>query len=192
MKFLYDFFPLLLFFIGFKLYDIYVATAIAMAASFFQVSWYYWRHRKFETPHLVGLGVITIFGGLTLILQNENFIMWKPTIVYWIMGSVVLASQWWGKKTAIERLLEGKVKLPAHMWARQNLSWGIFFITLGAVNIYVAFFYGLELDADVRQDIWVNFKVFGFLGLTFLFIIVQAVGMAKYMEEPPNTKEEDS
>lgn len=184
MKFLYDLFPLLLFFAAFKLYDIYVATAVAIVASFVQVGGFWLRHRRFETMHLVTLAVIVVFGGLTLILRDDTFIKWKPTLVYWILAGLVLGSQIVGTKTAIERLLGKQLALPPHVWARQNLSWGIFFLALGALNIYVAFYYAPELDAAARQDIWVKFKVFGLLGLTLLFTLFQALLMARHVTHP--------
>jgi intracellular septation protein len=189
MKFLYDLFPLLLFFAAFKFYDIYVATAVAIAASFLQTGLFWLKHRRFETMHLITLAVIAVFGGLTLMLHDDTFIKWKPTLVYWILAALLLASQWFGKKTIIERMMSAQVALPAPVWKRLNLSWGIFFAVLGAVNIYVAFFYGLDLDADTRRSIWVNFKVFGLLGLTLLFVVGQAVFMAKHMQQKPENGE---
>ena len=189
MKFLYDLFPLLLFFAAFKFYDIYVATAVAIAASFLQTGLFWLKHRRFETMHLITLAVIAVFGGLTLALHDETFIKWKPTLVYWILAALLLASQWIGKKTIIERMMSAQVALPAPVWKRLNLSWGIFFAVLGAVNIYVAFFYGLDLDADTRRSIWVNFKVFGLLGLTLLFVVGQAFFMARHMQHKPETGE---
>ena len=186
MKFLYDLFPLLLFFAAFKLYDIYVATAVAIVASVVQVAAFWWRHRRFETLHLVTLAVIVVFGGLTLILRDDTFIKWKPTLVYWILAGIVLGSQWLGQKTATERLLGHQLTLPPQVWARQNLSWGIFFIVLGALNLYVAFYYAPELDAVARQDIWVKFKVFGLLGLTLAFTLLQAAFMARHLPANPD------
>ena len=185
MKFLYDLFPLLLFFAAFKLYDIYVATAVAIVASFLQVGLFWLKHRRFETMHLVTLAVIAVFGGLTLALHDDTFIKWKPTLVYGILAALVLASQWFGKKTAIERMMSAQIALPATVWRRLNLSWGLFFLVLGAANIYVAFYYGLDLDPEVRRGIWVNFKVFGLLGLTLLFTVIQAFFMAKHIQEKP-------
>lgn len=189
MKFLYDLFPLLLFFAAFKYFDIYVATAVAIVASFAQVTLFWLRHRRFEAMHLITLAVIAVFGGLTLALHDDTFIKWKPTLVYWILAAIVLASQWLGKKTAIERMMSAQITLPTPVWKRLNLSWGIFFVVLGAANVYVAFYYGLELDAETRRNIWVNFKVFGLLGLTFLFTIVQAFFMAKYIQNKPENGE---
>ncbi|MGE5242506.1 MAG: septation protein A [Bacteroidota bacterium] len=185
MKFLYDLFPLLLFFAAFKLYDIYVATAVAIVASFVQVGFFWLKHRRFETMHLVTLAVIVVFGGLTLALHNDVFIKWKPTLVYWILAALVLASQWFGRITLIERMMSAQVALPPPVWKRLNLSWGLFFAALGAANLYVAFYYGLDLDAETRRNIWVNFKVFGLFGLTLVFAIAQAVFMAKHIQEKP-------
>lgn len=185
MKFLYDLFPLLLFFAAFKFYDIYAATAVAIAASFAQVGYFWFRHHRVETMHVVTLAVIAVFGGLTLLLHDDTFIKWKPTLVYWILGALVLASQWFGRKTIVERMMSAQITLPAQAWKRLNLSWGIFFAALGALNLYVAFYYGLDLDAETRQGIWVNFKVFGLLGITLLFVVVQAFFMSKHMQDKP-------
>jgi len=182
MKFLFDLFPLLLFFAAFKLFDIYVATGVAIAASFGQVGIFWLKHRRFETIHLITLAVIVIFGGLTLALRDDTFIRWKPTIVYWLLGTLILGSHMIGKKTVIEHLLGAKIKLPARVWSQYNLSWGVFFLLMGALNIYVAFYYGLDLDETTRREIWVNFKVFGLLGLTLVFTIVQAMFLAKYID----------
>jgi len=185
MKFLYDLFPLLLFFAAFKFYGIYAATAVAIAASFAQVGYFWFRHHRVETMHVVTLAVIAVFGGLTLLLHDDTFIKWKPTLVYWILGALVLASQWFGRKTIVERMMSAQIALPAQVWKRLNLSWGVFFAALGAVNLYVAFYYGLDLDAETRQGIWVNFKVFGLLGITLLFVVVQAFFMSKHMQDKP-------
>lgn len=185
MKFLYDLFPLLLFFAAFKFYDIYVATAVAIAASFVQVGLFWLKHRRFETMHLITLAVIAVFGGLTLALHDDTFIKWKPTLVYWILAALVLGSQYIGKKTIIERMMAAQISLPSAVWRRLNLSWGIFFAVVGAANIYVAFYYGLDLDPETRREIWVNFKVFGLLGLTLLFTVIQAVFIAKHVQDKP-------
>lgn len=185
MKFLYDLFPLLLFFAAYKYYDIYVATGVAIVASIVQVAGYWWKHRRFETMQIVTLGVIVVFGGMTLLLQDDTFIKWKPTLVYWILAALILGSHLVGKRTLMGRLLGSQVSLPEPVWRRLNLSWGAFFTVVGALNLYVAFFYGTDLDAATRQNIWVNFKVFGLMGLTLLFIVVQAVFMARHMQDKP-------
>jgi len=183
MKFLFDVFPLLLFFAAFKLYDIYVATAVAIVASIAQVGVFWWRHRRFETMHLITLAVIVVFGGLTLLLHNDTFIKWKPTILYWVFGALVLGSHLVGSKTVMERLLGGQLKLPARVWHQVNLAWGLFFLAVGALNLYVAFYYAPEQAAEIRQATWVNFKVFGLMGLTFAFAIVQALFLARHMRD---------
>lgn len=184
MKFLFDVFPLLLFFAAFRLSDIYVATAVAIVASFAQVGIYWWRRRKFETMHLITLAVIAVFGGLTLALHNDTFIRWKPTILYWVFALLVLGSQFVGEKTVMQRLLGAQLSLTSRVWRNYNLSWGLFFAVAGALNLYVAFYYGLDRDESVRQATWVNFKVFGLLGLTFAFAVVQALFLARHMKEP--------
>ncbi len=180
MKFLYDLFPLLLFFAAFKFYGIYVATAVAMVASLVQVSAFWLKHRRFETTHLVTLAVIVVFGSLTIALRDDTFIKWKPTLVYWIFAALLLGSQVFGKKTAIERMLGQQFELPPAVWARQNLSWAIFFIAAGILNLYVAFYYAPELDAAARLDTWVDFKAFVLPGLTLAFALLQAVSMARH------------
>ncbi len=189
MKFLFDYFPLILFFGAFKLYDIYIATGVAMVASFTQVGVFWLKHRRFENLHLITLAAITIFGGLTLILHDDTFIMWKPTIVYWIMATLFIGSQFIGKKTLLERMLGKQIELPLHIWTRQNISWAVFFIFLGALNIYVAFYYAPDADPQVRLATWVNFKVFGTLVLTVVFIVLQALMMGKHMKQVENKGE---
>jgi intracellular septation protein len=184
MKFLFDVFPLLLFFAAFKVYGIYVATAVAIVASFAQVGYYWFRHRRFETMHLITLAVIVVFGGLTLALHNDTFIRWKPTILYWIFAVLVLGSHFVGEKTAMERMLGNQLTLNAQVWRYYNLSWGLFFIIAGALNLYVAFFYAPDQAESVRQATWVNFKVFGLLGLTLAFAFIQALFLARYFKAP--------
>lgn len=192
MKFLYDYFPLILFFVAFKIYGIYTATAVAIAASFVQVGYYWMRHRRFENMHLVTLGVITVFGGLTLILHDETFIKWKPTIAYWVLAMVFIGSQFIGKKTLLQRMLGKQIAMPKRIWTQQNILWAVFFIALGGLNIYVAFYYALDQDPETRTNTWVNFKLFGTLGLTLVFIVVQALFMAKHIqqkEQPPKEEQ---
>ena len=185
MKLLFDFFPLVLFFGAFKLYDIYVATLVAMAASLAQVVFIRIRHRRFETTHLVTLFVILLFGGMTLIFQDDMFIKWKPTIVNWIFAVVVLGSQFIGKRTVLERLLGAQMQMPARIWKKVNVSWGLFFFVSGLLNLYVAFYFRTHLDEAARTDFWVNFKVFGLLGLTLAFSIIQMMIVARYISTEP-------
>lgn len=187
MKFLYDFFPLILFFTAAKLYDIYIATGVAIAASAVQVTLFYFRHKRFETMHLVTLGVLVVFGGMTILLHDDTFIKWKPTIVNWIFAIILIGSQWIGSKTVIERLLSKQITLPDFVWGKLNMSWSMFFLVMGTLNLYIAFYYRLDLDEQARTDNWINFKVFGITGLTFIFVIIQALYMAKYMPRDEKT-----
>ena len=182
MKILFDFFPLILFFGAYKFYGIFVATAVAIIASILQVGFFWIRQRRFETTHLITLAVIVIFGGMTLIFQNDIFIKWKPTIVEWIFATMILGSHLTGRRTALEFMLGSQLKLPQTVWRKVNLGWGLFFLMVGALNLYVAFFFRLDLDTQARTDLWVNFKVFGLMGLTLVFAIVQMLMIAKHVE----------
>jgi intracellular septation protein len=174
MKFLFDFLPILLFFVIFKLYDIYLATAVAIAASTLQVAWLWLQHRKVESMPLVTLALIVVLGGATLVLQDETFIKWKPTAVNWLFGAVFLGSQFIGKKTITERMLGANMALPRTVWSRLNASWVIFFVAMGVVNLYIAFNFDTET--------WVNFKLFGMMGLTLVFVLGQAFYLARHLK----------
>ncbi len=176
MKLLYDFFPILLFFVAYKIFDIYVATAVAIVASFIQVGWFWLQYRRVEKMHVITLLMITVLGGATLIFHDDTFIKWKVSVVNWLFGIAFLGSQFIGKKPIIQRMMEASVELPQKIWTRLNLVWALFFISTGFLNLYVAYNYDL--------DTWVNFKMFGMLGLTFLFILAQALFIGRYVKEP--------
>jgi intracellular septation protein len=173
MKFLFDLFPILLFFLAYKLYDIYVATAVAIGAAFVQTGAYWLKHRKFEKMHLVTLGILVLFGGLTLALHDPMFIKWKPTVVNWLFGIAFLGSQVIGKKTLIERMMGHAISAPSAVWGRLNWAWTLFFVFMGLLNLYVAF--------NFSEDTWVNFKLFGMMGLTLVFVFAQAFYLSRYM-----------
>ncbi len=175
MKFLFDFFPIILFFIAYKWGGIYVATLVAMAASLAQVLWGRFRLGHFEKMPLITLVTLVVLGGATLLFRNEAFIKWKPTIVYWILGLGFLLSQWIGHKPAIQRIAENSIQLNPAAWPRLNLSWVVFFIGMGFLNIYVM--------QNFDTDTWVNFKLFGSLGLTFLFVLGQSIYMFRHRTE---------
>ncbi len=181
MKALFDFFPLLLFFAAFKLYDIYIATAIAIVATFVQVGFVWLKYRRFEPTHVVTLVVISVFGGMTLFFQDDAFIMWKPSVVNWIFAVVVLGSML-VKRSVIKMLMGKQLELPDPVWHWLSISWGLFFLVMGFLNMYVAFYYQLDMSEEVRRETWVNFKVFWMLGLTLLFSIVQMFFIAKYID----------
>lgn len=175
MKLLADFLPIVLFFAAFKLYGIYAATAVAMAASLGQVGYVWLRHRRVETMHVITLAVVLLFGGATLLLKDEMFIKWKPTAVNWLFGLAFLLSQWIGEQPLIQRMLAGNVALPEPVWRRLNLMWTVFFLALGGANLVVVYNFDTET--------WVNFKLFGLLGLTVAFIIGQSVYLYRYLPE---------
>lgn len=185
MKFLFDLFPVILFFVAYKMYDIFIATAVAIAASAIQVAIFWIKHRRFEKMHLITLGLITVLGGATLIFQDAAFIKWKVSVVNWVFGLAFIASSYIGEKTLAERMMGSSITLADNIWQRLNWSWGIFFIIVGFINVYVAFYYGLGMDEKTREEIWVNFKLFGVMGLTFTFVIAQAFYMTRHIQEEP-------
>jgi intracellular septation protein len=174
MKFLFDFFPVILFFIAFKLADIYVATAVAIAATFIQVGWLKLRGKRVEPMLWASFAIIAVFGGATLALQDETFIKWKPTVLYWLFGAV-LAGAVLFRRNLIRVMLSEQVHLPDAVWSRLNWSWIGFFAFMGAINLYVAYNYS--------TDHWVNFKLFGGMGLMLLFVLAQALVLSRYVEE---------
>ena len=175
MKLLFDFFPIILFFAAYKIYGIYVATVVAIVAALVQVGFSWFKNRKVENMHLVTLALIVVLGGATLYLQDERFIKWKPTIVNWLFGLAFLGSQLIGKYTFIERMMKEKIRLPKVIWRRLNLSWALFFFVLGFANLFVIYNYD--------TDTWVNFKLFGMLGLTLVFVVLQALVLSRFIPE---------
>jgi intracellular septation protein len=188
LKFLYDFLPIIIFFGTYKLTDndIYAATLAAIIATLIHSSIQWFMHKKLENQHIINLVVILFFGSLTLIFHDDTFIKWKVTVINWTFGLVLLVSQFIGKKNIIQRQLEEAIKLPDPIWIRLNLMWVSFFLFCGLLNLYVAFFYGQDMSAEIRQEIWVEFKLYGMLGLTFAFMILQIFYLQRHIiiEEP--------
>lgn len=220
MKFLADFFPVLLFFLVYKLYNIYAATAVAILASIGQVGFYWFKNHRVETMHLVTLVLLLVFGGLTIALQDRTFIMWKPSIVNWLFAAAFLASHVFGERTLIERMMSQAIQVAPPIWRRLNLLWVGFFTLMGVANLVVAsgFFsaeralmaaagasadidltrcaelftdqvLGLCLEAQQREATWVNFKLFGMMGLTLAFVIAQSFYLARHIKDPEPTEE---
>jgi intracellular septation protein len=175
MKFLFDLFPVLLFFAAFKLFDIYIATAVAIAGTFLQIGWLKWKRRKVDTMMWVTLIIIVVFGGATLVLHDETFIKWKPTVLYWLFAAALGGAELLFRKNLIRATLGEQVRLPDSVWTRLNWSWAGFFVFMGAVNLYVAF--------NFSTDTWVSFKLFGGMGLMLLFVLLQAAFLARHMDE---------
>ena len=175
-KLLFDFFPVLLFFIAFKLEDdpkrgIMIATAVIIVATLFQVGYMRLRHGRIEKLHLVTLALVVVLGGLTLALDDERFIKWKTTVVNWGFALVFLGSQYIGSKPIVRRLMDSRVTLPDAAWTRLNLGWTGFFAFLGAANLFVAYRYS--------TDAWVEFKFYGVIGLTIAFIAAQTAWLMR-------------
>jgi intracellular septation protein len=176
MKFLFDLFPVILFFASYKFSgDIKIATGVAILATFAQVGWVHFRHGKADKMLWVSLGLIVVFGGMTLIFDDPTYIKWKPTVLYWLFAAVLLGSALFLRKNLIRAMLEQQVSLPEPVWLRLNLSWVAFFTVMGGLNLYVAFNYS---ESD-----WVNFKLFGGMGLMLVFIVAQGLLLAKYVEQ---------
>lgn len=175
MKFLFDIFPVVVFFAVFKLYGIYPATAAAIAATVVQVAWSWWRHRKVDNMLWVTLGIIVVFGGATLLLRDETFIKWKPTVLYWLFGGVLLGSQALFGKNLIRSMMGKQIVLPDAVWKKVNASWIAFFAAMGVLNLFVAYRFS--------TDAWVNFKLFGGIGLMLAFVVLQALMIGKYVED---------
>src|SRR5690349_3469500 len=171
MKFLFDIFPVLLFFVAFKFWGIYVATGVAIAATIVQVGWSWMRHRKVDNMLWVSLAIIVVFGGATLWLRDETFIKWKPTVLYWLFAAILLGSVLLFRKNLIRAMMEKQLTLPDPVWRRLNLSWAAFFVAMGAANLYVAFHYS--------TDFWVNFKMFGGIGLMIAFVVAQGLMLSR-------------
>jgi intracellular septation protein len=174
MKFLFDLFPVILFFVAFKVTGIYVATAVAIAATVLQVAWLGLRGRKIDPMLWASLGIIVVFGGATLALQDETFIKWKPTVLYWLFATVLAGGTLVGKNF-LRMMLKAQMQLPEEVWSRLTWSWAGFFLFMGAANLFVAF--------NFSTDTWVNFKLFGGMGLMLVFVLAQAMFLAKYVEE---------
>jgi len=175
MKQLLEFIPIILFFAAYKFYDIYVATAVVIVATILQVAITWLKYRKVETMQWVTLGLITVMGGATLYLQDEQFIKWKLTIIEWLFGLSFLGSQYIGKQPFVKRMMGSAITLPDAIWKRLNLAWAMFFISVGCLNIYVMQRY--------TTDEWVMFKTFGVPLLMVVFIIVQMGFLYQHLPE---------
>jgi intracellular septation protein len=182
MKLLTDLFPVIVFFVAYQLADIYVATQAAIAASLIQVAYLKLRNGRVETTHTVTLVLLILFGGLTLALHDPLFIKWKPTIVNWLFGVAFLLSQLFMKRSLLRRMMEHAIELPDAVWIRLNYAWVGFFIAMGVLNLVVA--YGFS------EQIWVNFKLFGLLALTLLFMLAQGVYLSRHLT-PAHANTED-
>lgn len=175
MQLLFDFLPVIAFFAAYKLADIFVATGVLIVAVIVQSAVQWTRKRKLSSMHLVSAALVLVFGGLTLAIHDKAFIMWKPTIVNWLFAVAFLASQssWFGGRPLVQRLMttnEAEIRLPDASWRHLNLMWVAYFIVLGIANLLVFSYFD--------EATWVNFKLFGMLGLTLAFIVAQGLWLA--------------
>ncbi|MEI7538861.1 MAG: septation protein A [Comamonadaceae bacterium] len=173
MKILIDFFPILLFVGAYKLYDIYVGTAVLMAATVLQMSLVYLIDRKLQMMHKITLALILIFGTLTLVLHDERFIKWKPTVLYAAMALALGLAVWIYKKNFLKLLLGSQLTLPDPVWMRLNMVWVVYSAFMAIINGYVAAYYSTEA--------WVNFKIWGYV-FPLLFIVGQGFYIARYLQ----------
>ncbi|WP_311221143.1 MULTISPECIES: septation protein A [unclassified Acidovorax] len=178
MKLLIDFFPIILFFVAFKVWGIYIATAVTIAASIVQIAYLRFRHGKVEPMQWVSLGVIVVFGGATLLSHSETFIKWKPTVLYWLMAAALVLGQLIFRKNLIRSVMGAQMQLPDAAWRTLQWSWTGFFTSMGIINLWVAY----TFDTDT----WVNFKLFGGMGLMVVFIVAQALYISRYMKDDDN------
>jgi len=201
VKILFDLFPIILFFaayqygashpenatdwlaaIGIVLVGndkpgVFLATVVAIAATFLQIAWAWFKYRKIDTMLWVSLGLIVIFGGATLFLHDEAFIKWKPTVLYWLFALSLGLAPMLFERNLIRLMMEKNVQLPDAIWTRLNLAWAAFFTLMGVANLWVAM--------NFSTDAWVNFKMFGSLGLMLVFIIGQTVYLSRHIKEEP-------
>lgn len=200
-KFLFDLFPVLMFFITLKiaektasagviLADIFTTLGLAIAvkpnlipimlatmavivASIIQIVWVKVRHGKVDKALILSAGLVVVLGSMTLYFQNDAFIKWKPTILYWAFALVLVSADFFWKKNFIKVMMEKSMHLPETVWKTLNFSWAVFFVCLGLLNLYVAFNYSI--------DTWASFKLFGTTGIMFVFIIAQTLMLSKYL-----------
>ncbi|HWX00580.1 septation protein A [Collimonas sp.] len=209
MKFLFDLFPVILFFGIFKWSEgspeaaqalvsnylsgfvsggvvtaaqapVLLATAVAIVATVAQIGYLLLRRKKVDAMLWVSLLIITVFGGATIYFHNETFIKWKPTVLYWAFAVVLVVSQLLLKKNLIRTMMEKQLALPEPIWARVGFAWIAFFAFMGCLNLYIAFNYPTAT--------WVNFKLFGGMGLMFAFVIGQSILLSKYIKDPDEPK----
>ena len=180
MKFLFDLFPIILFFVAFKLGDIYTATVVAMIATIGQILWVYYRHRKIDAMQWVSLVMIIVFGSLTIFLHDKTFIQLKPTALYWLFSGALFVSLQFFNKNWIQVMMGKQITLKQEseksVWRKLSLAWACFFLLMGCLNLYVAF--------EFSEEAWVNIKLFGSTGLLIVFVIAQGIWLGRHMEHP--------
>jgi intracellular septation protein len=204
MKFLFDMFPVILFFGVFKWGEshtdaaqsmvgqylsglvsggavgpeqapILLATAVAIIATIAQIGYLLLRGKKVDGMLWVSLAIIVVFGGATIYFHNEAFIKWKPTVLYWVFAIVLVGAQLLMNKNLIRLMMKAQIDLPDPIWTRLNMAWAAFFAAMGVINLYIAF--------NFPTSTWVNFKLFGFMGLMIAFVVAQTMFLSKYIKD---------
>ncbi len=188
MKLLIDLFPVIIFFVVYKSADdthvgMINATIAAIVAGVAQVAFLWIKERRVERMHLITLALLVGLGGLTIALDDERFIKWKPTAVNYAFAIAFLVSEFASRRNLVRRMLDHAVDAPDHAWTRLNWAWILFFTAVGTLNIYVAF--------NFSTDTWVNFKLFGVLGLTIVFVVAQGVYLMRFQDEASLTQPEE-
>ena len=179
MKLLLDFLPVIIFFIVYKTSgNIILATAVLIPATALQMLYTWLRTHRVEKMQLVTLALVVLLGGATILFQDKTFIQWKPTVVNWLFGAAFLGSHFIGQKTIVQRLMDSNISLPGPVWRNLNIAWIIFFVAMGIINLLVAY--------SLSEEAWVNFKLFGMLGLTLVFILIQGLYMSKHIQADTN------
>lgn len=173
MQLFFDFLPVFAFFVAYKVGGIYVATATIIVAVLIQAALQWRKQRKLSPMMLTSTVLVLIFGGITLLVHDKAFIQWKPTVLDWLFAAAFLASQFIGDQPLVQKLMGGQVQLAPSLWRTLNLMWVIFFGVMGALNIYVVYHFS--------EAVWVNFKLFGMLGLTLVFVLLQGIWLAGKM-----------
>jgi intracellular septation protein len=176
MKIFFDLLPVILFFVGYKLFDIYIATAVAIGTTIALILWSKLVLKHVDKMLMVNGAIISVLGGITLLLHDKTFIMWKPTALYWIGALVLFVSNQFFKKNLIQQMMQKVLNPPNAIWDKLNLVWVLFLVILGILNLYVAF--------NFSENAWVNFKLFGVTTLMFAFMIVQTVTLKQYLVNP--------
>lgn len=174
-RLLFDLAPVIAFFIIYKFFGIYAATAAAIAISVVQAIYIWLKHQRIDAMQISALVLIIIFGGATLISHDDMFIKWKVSILYWLFALVILGSHFIGKKPIVERIMDSQIDLPEKIWRRLSASWIIFFLLVGFLNLYLIY--------HVSTDTWVNFKLFGILGLTLVFFVGQGLYLMRHVKK---------
>ena len=176
MQMLFDLLPVVFFFIAYKLAGIYVATAVLIVGVLVQTAISWFKHKKVSPMLLTSAVLVLVFGGLTLLIHDATFIKWKPTIVNLLFAGAFLASQFMKGPTIVQRLMGEKMKLePASLWTRLNLMWVGYFVVCAVLNLYVAY--------NFSEDTWVNFKLFGLMGMTIVFALAQGYWLGRKLDQ---------